>query len=82
VAGRPEAGPSHSPLHWCRVEPFTEDQAKEVGELLRRVRFDDIVDASVVVSAAHRGDSVVTSDPTHIAMLAAAWRAEIDIVAV
>lgn len=80
--GDPRQAPLFRVLKRCEVEPMTKDHAKAVGELLRRAQFDDIVDASVVVGAVERGDVVVTSDAAHIARLADALEADIDIVAV
>ena len=56
-------------LHGCVVEPLTETNAKRVGELLARSGASDAIDASVVVSAASRGDAIVTSDPGDIRRL-------------
>jgi predicted nucleic acid-binding protein len=58
-------------LRNCVVEPLAEARAKRVGELLARSGTSDAIDASVVVSAASRGDAIVTSDPGDIRRLAA-----------
>ena len=53
-------------LKQCQVEPLEEGMAKQVGVALQKAGKSDVVDASVVVSAIGRGDSVVTSDPQDI----------------
>ena len=58
-------------LRNCLVEPLTETQAKGVGRLLARSGTSDIVDASLVLSAASRGDVIVTSDAADIQHLTA-----------
>ena len=50
-------------LQQCEVEPLEEGLAKQVGVALQKAGSSDVVDASVVVGAIGRGDSVVTSDP-------------------
>ena len=66
----------------CEVVPMTESHARHVGRLLGQARFQDIVDASVVVHAVERGSVVVTSNFSHIRRLAEAARAPLEIVAV
>ena len=56
-------------LRGCSVEPLSETNAKRAGELLARSGTADAIDASVVVSAASRGDAIVTSDPGDIRKL-------------
>ena len=53
-------------LRNCRVESLEEGMAKQVGVALQKAGTSDVVDASVVVSAIGRGDTVVTSDPQDI----------------
>ena len=53
-------------LRHCRVESLEVGLAKQVGVALQKARTSDVVDASVVVSAIGRGDTVVTSDPQDI----------------
>lgn len=65
----------------CRVVPLDESTARSVGDLLGQARFDDIVDASVVVAALEGGPDVVTSNPAHIQLLADAWGTPLRIVA-
>lgn len=50
----------------CDVEQFTEAHARPTGRLLGRAKTSDVVDAAVVLSAASRGDAIVTSDPKDI----------------
>ncbi len=67
-------GPRHANLARilgaCQVEALSEDQAKEVGELAAKSAHDDIVDVTVVEGAIRRQDGVVTSNPTHIRLVA------------
>jgi len=44
------------------VEPLTDELARRAGELLSRTGTSNAVDATVAVSAAQRGDIIVTSD--------------------
>ena len=53
-------------LKQCQVEPLEESQAKQVGAASERTASDDVVDISVVISAASRGDAIVTSDEDDI----------------
>ena len=53
-------------LKQCRVEPLEEDLAKQVGTASARTASKDVVDISVVISAASRGDAIVTSDKSDI----------------
>ncbi len=52
------------------VEPLTEPLARGAGELLGRARTADVVDAVVVLSAANRGDELLTDDLRDITHLA------------
>lgn len=52
------------------VEPLTEELAKRAGELIARVDGATTIDATVAVSAAQRGDTVITSDPIDLLRLA------------
>lgn len=49
---------------------FTRNDARDVGELLRRTRTADVVDAHIVVLAARLGDGVLTTDAGDLAQLA------------
>ena len=58
-------------LKGCELEPLTPEMAKRAGTLCGLTRTSDIVDATVVVSAATRGDTVLTTDYDDLAVLAA-----------
>ncbi len=49
-------------LAGCRVEDLTDARARSAGSACGVAGSSDVVDASVVVGAAARGDLVVTSD--------------------
>ena len=53
-------------LKQCRVEPLEEDLAKQVGTASAQTSFNDVIDISVVMSTASRGDRIVTSDKSDI----------------
>lgn len=55
----------------CVIVPLDERLAHLAGELCGRARTSDIVDATVVVVASMRGDTILTSDPRDILYLAA-----------
>lgn len=57
-------------LHGSKLEPFDEFAAKRAGELCGRASVSDIVDAGVVMSAARRGDAILTTDPGDLRHLA------------
>jgi hypothetical protein len=57
-------------LRMCDTEPMSEELARNVGVLAGKSGHDDIVDVSVVEGAVRRGDAVVTSNMTHIRMVA------------
>jgi len=57
-------------LKGCRLDPLTDQQARAAGVGCGASRTADIVDATVVVTAAARGDTIVTSDPDDLARLA------------
>jgi len=52
------------------LEPLTPELALQAGELLAQTGRANAVDATVVVSAARRGDLVVTGDPDDLRELA------------
>ena len=54
----------------CELEPFTPDMAKRAGTLCGLARTSDVVNAAVMVSAATRGDTVITTDYDDLARLA------------
>jgi hypothetical protein len=64
-------------LALCVVEPMTEPIAKAVGILSGACGHDDVVDVGVVEGAIRRGDAIVTSNPTHINLIADSVRARI-----
>jgi hypothetical protein len=57
-------------LSLCNIECLTENQAKAVGVLGGKSGHDNIVDITVVEGAIRRSDAVITSNPTHITMVA------------
>jgi predicted nucleic acid-binding protein len=64
------------------VEPVNEAIAKAAGEALAKVRGSTAIDATVMASAAQRGDRVFTSDPTDMQRLQRHFRAVADIIPV
>ncbi|SDU18135.1 PIN domain-containing protein [Jiangella alkaliphila] len=75
-------GPQHQLsrlLRGCRIEPVTEQLAREAGAACAAARTSDVVDATVVISALSRGDLVVTSDPGDLARLADALNKPINL---
>lgn len=52
------------------VAPLDEPTAKAAGALLGRTGMSDVIDASVVLCAAERGQAVVTADPDDLRRLA------------
>ena len=69
-------------LKQCQVEPLEEGMAKQVGVALQKAETSDVVDASVVVSAIGRGDTVVTSDPQDIQYLLDALGGQVEVFTV
>ena len=59
--GGPQAEMSRL-LSGCRVEDLDEARARSAGAACGAAGMSDVVDASVIVGAAARGDFVVTSD--------------------
>jgi hypothetical protein len=57
-------------LRMCDTEPMSEELARNVGVLAGKSGHDHIVDVCVVEGAIRRGDAVVTSNMTHIRMVA------------
>ncbi len=66
-------------LRMCDTEPMSEELARYVGVVAGKSGHDDIVDVSVVEGAVRRGDAVVTSNRTHIRMVADAAGASLRI---
>lgn len=61
-------------LSKCRVVVLDEEQARAAGAACAAAGTSDIVDASVVVGAAERGDMVATSDQADLERLRDALR--------
>lgn len=59
-------------LRGCRVEPFTEQQARSAGAALAASDGHDLVDAAVVATALAHEDLIVTSDPDDLRRIAQA----------
>ena len=94
-AGVPITIPANAIAEWWRkghgqasilalgtVEALSEDLAKTAGEALAKVRGATLVDATVMASAAARGDRVFTSDPSDMQKLQRHFRAVAAIVPV
>lgn len=79
--GGPQPGLSRF-LHGCRVEELDESRARMAGVACARAGLADVVDASVVVSAARRGDAIVTSDPGDLERIAAAMHISVPMIEV
>jgi hypothetical protein len=56
----------------CRIEPFTEQQARAAGAALAASGSSDLIDAAVVMTALAREDMIVTSDPDDLCRIASA----------
>ncbi|MGH8887499.1 MAG: twitching motility protein PilT [Egibacteraceae bacterium] len=68
-------GPAHRLsrlLNGCAVEALTESQARRVGVLAARSGIHDTVDVAVVEGAIRRSHAVVTSNPSHLRVVAEA----------
>ena len=58
-------------LQGCGIEELGSDQARRVGVLAGRAKFDDIVDVTVVEGALRRKDDLIlTSNESHIRQIA------------
>jgi len=57
-------------LRGCAVDPLSAEAARRAGTLCGRTGTADVVDAAVIVSAAARGDLVVTTHPDDLTRLA------------
>lgn len=62
VSRSPRQVQLHRFLRGCHVEPFTREEAHAVGALLAQAGSTDVVDAHVVLTAAARSATIVTSD--------------------
>ena len=69
-------------LRACVVEPVDERLAKRIGEVCGKADVDDVVDVSVVIGAAARGDHIVTSDVRDIKRIASHVRGVAGIIPV
>jgi predicted nucleic acid-binding protein len=56
------------------IEPLSAELAQRAGELLAQTQGSNAVDATVVASAARRGDLIVTGDSTDLRRLAGSLR--------
>jgi hypothetical protein len=63
------------------VNPLDASLGRRAGVLLGRTRSADVIDAALVLLAAD-GDSLLTSDPSDLAVLASAAGVHIDVVRV
>lgn len=94
-AGVPITIPINAVVEWWRkghgqsaildlgtVEPLTESVAKAAGEALAKLRAATAVDATVMASAAQRGDRVFTSESTDMQRLQQHFRAVAGIIPV
>jgi hypothetical protein len=61
-------------LQGCRVEDLDEMRSRRAGVMCARAGMSDVIDASVVVGAISRDDTVVTSDADDMLALARALR--------
>lgn len=57
-------------LDGADLEPLSPALARLAGDLLATARRADTIDATVIVSAAQRGDLVITDDPKDLRLLA------------
>ena len=69
-------------LAGCRVEALDDPKARSAGAACALAKTSDVVDASIAVGAAARGDLVVTSDPDDILHLATAISMPIETVTI
>ncbi len=60
-------------LRGCHVEELTYARARRVGELCAKAGVADTTDAAVVLTAADRGEELLTSDPDDLTRIAAAY---------
>lgn len=94
-AGVPITFPATAVVEWWRkghgqsdilelgaLEPLTEAIAKAAGEALGEVRGATAIDATVMASAAQRGDRVFTSAPADMQRLHSYFRAVVDVIPV
>ncbi len=63
----------------CRIEPFTEQQARAAGAALAASGSSDLIDAAVVMTALAREDMIVTSDPDDLRRIASAMGRQVEL---
>ena len=66
-------------LTMCEIEDLTEARSRAVGVLAGRSHHDDIVEVAVVEGAARRGDAIITSNRSHMELVAGATRRKVRI---
>ncbi len=69
-------------LAGCRVEDLDEPKARSAGAACALAKTSDVVDASVAVGAAVRGDVIITSDAGDIEHIASAISLRIETVTI
>lgn len=78
-------GPRHArlahALESIDIRGLDDSLGRKVGELLAKVRRNDVVDAAIVLIA-NDGDQILTSDPYDLAPLARAADLDVEIIAV
>ena len=79
--GGPQAQMSRL-LAGCRVEDLNEVRARSAGAACGVAGTSDVVDASVVLGAAARGDLIVTSDAGDLQRLRAALDVDVEILSI
>ncbi len=70
VSRAPGQAQLHRLLRGCNIAAFLPEQADAVGALLARAGTADVVDAHVVLTAATRAATVLSSDPRDLRRLA------------
>ncbi|MGH8907226.1 MAG: hypothetical protein ACRD0K_12040 [Egibacteraceae bacterium] len=68
-------------LSWTRIAALGEELGRRAGVLLALTGAHDVVDAALVLLAGD-GDTILTSDPDDLALLAAAVGTDVEIVQV
>ncbi len=66
----------------CRPESLSDELARKAGELCRRARTADIVDAVVIESAGRRNDDVYTGDADDLEHLAENVAGQVAIISI
>ena len=69
-------------LAGCRVEDLNEVRARSAGAACGMAGTTDVVDASVVVGAAARGDLIVTSDAGDLERLRDALNVDVEVLTI